>query len=90
VGVTGVLPARVAQYEAIQDALPLIEAATVVLISLIVGLHFRALGAPLINLTAVTVAYLVSIRSIAAVGERLGDPCRARSSPFWWPCCWGS
>jgi RND superfamily putative drug exporter len=72
VGVTGVLPARVAQYEAIQDALPLIELATVALISLVVAVHFRAVGAPLANLATIAVAYLVAIRSMGAIGERLG------------------
>lgn len=72
VGVTGALPARVAQYEAIQEKLPLIELATVALISAIVALHFRAAGAPLANLATVAISYVTSIRLLGAIGQRLG------------------
>lgn len=71
VGVTGALPARDAQAEAIGDALPLVELGTVLLVLLVTGLHFRAFGAPLITLLAVGVAYLVAVRVMAGIGERL-------------------
>ncbi|MEX1141836.1 MAG: MMPL family transporter [Thermoleophilaceae bacterium] len=72
VGVTGAIPARVDRTELIADRLPLIELATVLLVAGIVGLHFRGLGAPLITLLAVAVAYLISTRTVGAVGEQLG------------------
>jgi len=72
VGITGAIPARAAQREMIKDALPLVEALTVVIVALAVGLHFRALVAPLINLVAIAVAYLVSMRALASVGRSIG------------------
>ncbi len=52
--------------------LPLVELGTMLLVALVVGLHFRSIGAPLATLFAVAVAYLVSMRSIAAFAERAG------------------
>lgn len=71
VGVTGALAARDAQADAISEALPLVELGTVLLVLLVVGVHFRALGAPLVTLLAVGVAYLVALRVMAGLGERL-------------------
>ncbi len=72
VGVTGAIPARAAQAEEIEEALPLVELGTILLVGLVVGLHFRAIGAPLATLAAVAIAYLVSIRLIAYIGQRIG------------------
>lgn len=71
-GVTGTVPARVARTELIGDRLPLIELATVVLVASIVGLHFRGVGAPLLVLIAVAIAYLLSSRTVATVGNEAG------------------
>jgi putative drug exporter of the RND superfamily len=71
-GVTGAVAARAQQAEVIRDALPLVEIATLLLVALVVGVHFRAVGAPLITLAAVAVAYFMSIRLIAWVGQQLG------------------
>jgi putative drug exporter of the RND superfamily len=65
VGVTGAAPARIAQFEEIDDSLPLIEIASVLLIALIVGVHFRSLAAPLVTVFAAAIAYLVAIRALA-------------------------
>jgi RND superfamily putative drug exporter len=72
VGVTGAIPARSAQAEEIEKALPLVELGTVLLVALVVGLYFRAIGAPLAALAAVAVSYLVSIRLIAYIGKQIG------------------
>jgi putative drug exporter of the RND superfamily len=72
VGVAGVVPARVSQWEKIDAALPVVTLATVVLILLVVGLHFRAVGAPLITLAAAAIAYLVAVRLVGWLGERAG------------------
>jgi RND superfamily putative drug exporter len=72
VGVTGAVPARAAQASEIKGALPLVELGTILLVLLVVGLHFRAVGAPLVTLLTVGVAYLVSIRLIAYIGEKIG------------------
>ena len=72
VGVTGVVPARVVQGRLIEDALPLVELATVLLVALVIGLNFRSPGAPLLTLAAVAIAYLVALRVVATVAARLG------------------
>jgi RND superfamily putative drug exporter len=70
VGVTGAAPARQAQFREIEQALPLIEAASVVLIALIVALAFRSIGAPLVALAAAGVAYAIAMRVLPWLGER--------------------
>src|SRR3954452_5663566 len=72
VGVTGAAPAREAQFGAIESALPLIEAASVALIALVVAVAFRSLGAALVALGTAGVAYLIAIRLLPWLGERAG------------------
>lgn len=71
-GVTGAGPARLTEVTKINDALPLIEGATVALIALVLGVMFRAPGPPLAALVSAGLAYLVAIRVITWVGGRLG------------------
>ena len=71
-GVTGPGPARLAQFEEIEDALPWVELGTVLAIALVVGLTFRSLGAPLLTLIASGIAFLVAGGLIPWVAERLG------------------
>ncbi|MDQ6777703.1 MAG: MMPL family transporter [Actinomycetota bacterium] len=72
VGVTGAVAARAAQAHEIKRALPTVELGTILLVLLVVGLHFRAIGAPLVTLLTVGIAYLVSIRLIAFIGKTIG------------------
>ncbi len=72
VGITGAIPARYEQARVIGHSLPTVEIATVVVVALAVGLYFGALGVPLVNLLTIGVAYLVSIRVIAWIGEHVG------------------
>ena len=72
VGVTGAIPARAAQAEVITEHLPLFEGATLLFVLIAVGLYFRALLAPIVNLVAVAIAYLVCVRLVATVGAALG------------------
>jgi RND superfamily putative drug exporter len=71
-GVTGAVPARGEQIRSIGDALPVVELATVLLIMLAVGLHFRSVVAPLVNIATVAFAYLISLRLIGGFGEAVG------------------
>jgi putative drug exporter of the RND superfamily len=71
-GVTGPGPARLAQFEEIENALPWVELGTVLAIALVVGLTFRALGAPLLTLAASGLAFLVAAGVIPWIVERLG------------------
>jgi len=72
VGLTGSIPARVEQADRINSALPFVELATVLFIVLVVGLYFRAIGAPLVVLAAASIAYLVATHLLAWLGERAG------------------
>ena len=71
-GVTGAVPARIAQWHEIEAALPLVEVATVTLIALVVGITFRSPGAPLVALAASALAFLIANRIVAFAGQHLG------------------
>lgn len=72
VGVTGAVAARAQQADVIADHLPLVEVATLLLVLVAVGLYFRSVLAPLINLVTVALAYLISIRLVATLGNVVG------------------
>ena len=72
VGVTGVVPARIQEFEEIENALPLVEIATVLLIALVLAFTYRAVAAPLVTLLTAAVAYLVAIRVVPWVGQEVG------------------
>jgi putative drug exporter of the RND superfamily len=72
IGVTGPAPARYRQFQEIDSHLELVEAATVAVILVVVGLTFKALGAPLLTLFAAAIAFMVSGGLIPWVGDRLG------------------
>jgi RND superfamily putative drug exporter len=80
-GVTGAAPARQAQFEAIEESLPLIEGASVIAVLLIVAIAFRALAASLATLFTGAVAYLLMIRLVPWAGERLGISIPAEVEP---------
>ena len=69
---TGALAAREAQSRLISDALPFVELCTVLLVVLAIGLHYRALLAPLITLAAIAITYLITVRVVAWVGQSAG------------------
>jgi putative drug exporter of the RND superfamily len=71
VGVTGPAPARLRQFQEIDSHLMIVEAATIGLILLVVGLTFRAIGAPLVTLFVAAVSFLVSGGVIPWVATRL-------------------
>jgi len=71
-GVTGTIAAREAEFEEINRALPLVEAATVGLIALLLLIVFRGIGAPLVALGAAAVSYLISVRVLTLVADRMG------------------
>lgn len=82
VGVTGTIPARAAQGDIIVDSLPLFELATLAFVVIAVGIYTRSVVAPLVNLVVVAVAYLVSIRLIATLGQTLGISVPAEVQPI--------
>ncbi|HEX7298424.1 MAG TPA: MMPL family transporter [Solirubrobacteraceae bacterium] len=70
VGVTGAAPAREAQFAEIEHALPLIEAASVALIALVMAIAFRSLGAPLVALGTAGIVYALTVRVLPWLGAR--------------------
>ena len=72
VGITGAVPARLEEWRQIERGLPWVTLATVALIALILGVHFRSPVAPLVTLLAAGIAYVVSLRSVAWLGQWLG------------------
>lgn len=72
VGVTGSIPARAAQAELVEDALPLVELATVAGIALVVAVAFRSLAAPVLTLVVAGSAVLVTLPVVDLLGSMLG------------------
>ena len=70
-GMTGTIPAREAEFDQINRALPLVEAATVALIALVLLIVFRGVGAPLVVLGAAALSYLISVRVLTWTADRL-------------------
>jgi RND superfamily putative drug exporter len=71
-GVTGTIPAREAEFDQINRTLPLVEIATVGLIALLLLIVFRGIGAPLVVLGAAGLSYLISVRVLTWVADRMG------------------
>lgn len=70
VGVTGAVPARLTEFDRIDDALPLVEIATIALIAVILALTYRSAGAPVVTLVSAGLAFLVANRVVPWVGEQ--------------------
>lgn len=68
---TGTTLGQAEQAEIVVDRLLWVELATALLVSLIVGVRFRSVGAPLLTLGAVLAAYVVSTRLLAELAPRL-------------------
>ena len=62
VGVTGTVPAQVAQTDLLYDHLPLLEAVTLVAVIGVVALKFRSIIAPLVALVTAAASYFVAVR----------------------------
>ncbi len=82
VGVTGPAPARWQQFEEIDNALAIVEAGTVALIALVVGLTFRSVGAPLLVLFVSGISFLVSSGLVPWVGDALDAPVPQEVEPL--------
>lgn len=80
-GVTGVTPARVARMHLINDRLLWVELATIALIAVALAIHFRAIGAAVVAIAAIFVAYEVADRVVAAVGRLAGTSVPAEIQP---------
>ena len=72
VGRTGILPAQLHEGTIVEDALPWVEAATILMVALVVGLKFRSFGAPAMTLGTVGIAYLMALRATERLSEANG------------------
>lgn len=72
VGVTGTVPGRVRQGTLISSALPTVEAATLIVIVVLVAVSFRSLIAPVVALLTAGCAFLVTTHAAASIGQLLG------------------
>ncbi|HSE10275.1 MAG TPA: MMPL family transporter [Nocardioidaceae bacterium] len=69
VGVTGSIPARVAQARIVREKLPLMETATLIVVVSIVAVYFRSLTAPLVALVTAGLAFFLAIHTASRVGQ---------------------
>lgn len=69
VGVTGTVPAQVAQSDILYDHLLLLEVATLAVVIGIVALKFRSVVAPLVALLTAALSYFLAVRVTNYVGE---------------------
>lgn len=81
VGVTGPVPAQVAQDGIIGHYLGWVEFFTVLAIAAIVGIRFRSVGAPLASLACAGTAYLLANRIVGWAAERMGASLPADAGP---------
>jgi len=72
VGRTGILPAQLHEGTIVEDALPWVEAATVLMVALVVGLMFRSFGGPALTLATVAIAYLMALRATDRLADATG------------------
>jgi putative drug exporter of the RND superfamily len=82
VGLAGSIPARVQQANRITTALPFVELGTVLFIAFVVGLYFRAVGAPLVVLVAAAIGYLIATHLLAWLGQRAGIAVPSEMEPL--------
>ncbi len=72
VGVTGSIPARVAQARIVQDWLPTLETVTLLAIIGIVATYFRSVTAPLVALVTAGLSFYLAVQAAAQVGAAFG------------------
>ncbi len=72
VGVTGTVPATVARSAVIQEWVPVITLATIVLIALAVGLFYRSPIAPLVTLLTAGISFVVASGVLGWLGQARG------------------
>lgn len=71
VGVTGAIPARSAEGSRISSALKIIELGAILVVFFVVAIAFRSIGAPIVTLLAVGVAYFTAVRVLAVAAKEL-------------------
>jgi RND superfamily putative drug exporter len=70
--ITGAYPGAAAESNLVEEHLPWVEIATVVLVVGILLLYYHSIGIPLLCLAAVGLSYLIADRLLGLVAERFG------------------
>ncbi|MDN5857275.1 MAG: MMPL family transporter [Pseudonocardia sp.] len=70
--VTGTIPVQIEKGAVVARNLPLVEAATLAAIAVIVGLAFRSILAPVVTLVTAGVAFLLADRTIGTLSDAVG------------------
>lgn len=81
VGVTGPVPAQYVQDGIIQHYIGWVELFTVLAIALIVGVRFRAAGAPLVALACAATAYVLASHIVAWAAGQMGAALPSDAGP---------
>jgi RND superfamily putative drug exporter len=68
VGVTGTIPAQIAQTDILYDYLPLLEGVTLLVVIGVVAIKFRSIVAPIVALLTAAASYFLAVRVINYVG----------------------
>jgi RND superfamily putative drug exporter len=82
VGVTGSFPARLEQGRLIMASVPIVEAATVAAVILIVAIAYRSLVAPLLTVTVAAVATVLTLHIAEPLGRLFGVAAPAETEPL--------
>lgn len=69
---TGFIPGSLAQSDEIDQNLQWVELATVLLVAAVLGVYLKSLLAPLVNLAAAGIAYLISIGVVSWLAQTQG------------------
>jgi RND superfamily putative drug exporter len=80
-GVTGTVPAEGNQTALLDSRLKWIELATIVLVALAIGVHFRSPAAALLDVIAVAIAYVLGERAVAQLATFAAFTIPAEAQP---------
>jgi putative drug exporter of the RND superfamily len=82
VGVTGSVPARVEQGRLVLASVPLVEAATVAAVMLIVAFAYRSLIAPVLTVIVAGTGTMITLHLADTVGRLVGVTVPAETEPL--------
>jgi putative drug exporter of the RND superfamily len=82
VGVTGSVPARLEQGRLIMASVPIVEAATLAAVILIVAVAYRSVVAPILTVTVAVVATVLTLHVAESVGRVFGVAAPAETEPL--------
>lgn len=82
VGVSGSIPQRLEQGRLIMASVPIVEAATIAVVMLIVAIAYRSLVAPLLTVAVASVATVLTLHVADSIGRLFGIAAPAETEPL--------